>query len=200
MAVKAFGELFTRLTDRAGGYGVQVREGELRPETPAVFDGPTVTVDPTCEAGARCFYLAHALGSIAQWSTDATAARVVYDGLRDAKEARQEQPRRFEPALADYLAFEERSSELAVWLLTDLGRGWAVPDYTLFFRADLAAMEEFHRTGVAPVWNDFYPAFAASAGRGEVPVRPFAPRPVPPFRAVRIEQQEVVREEDGRPD
>lgn len=197
MARKAFGKLLADLEGRAGEYGVKVKERKLPPETPAEFDGPTVTLDPSYEASARCFYLAHALGSICQWSTDPGTARAVYGALRSAKEGKG--ARRLERALADYLAWEERSSRHAVWLLADLGHAGAVPDYTVFFRADLAAMAEFHRTGVAPVWGEFYPAFAARVAAGEVEAPPFDPLPVPPFQAVRIEHQEVVREEDGRP-
>jgi hypothetical protein len=107
-------------------------------------------------------------------------------------------PGRFGRALAAYLAFEEQSSGHAVWLLADLGHGWAVRGYTLFFQADLAAMTVFHQTGAAPKWPEFYPAFANQAARGEVQVPPFEPRPVPNFRAARIEHQDVVREEDGQ--
>ena len=101
--------------------------------------------------------------------------------------------------MAAHRAFEERSSGHAVWLLADLGHGWAVPAYTVFFRADLAAMTAFHRTGTAPKWQEFYPAFADRVARGQVQVPPFDPRPVPNFRAAKIEHQDVVREEDGQP-
>ena len=81
--------------------------------------------------------------------------------------------------------------------LADLGYGWAVPGYTTFFRADLAAVEEYHRSGVAPVRREFYPRWKEKAVRGVVRVEPFEPRPVPAFRAIPIPTQEVLREEDG---
>ena len=84
-----------------------------------------------------------------------------------------------------------------MWLLADLGHDWAVPGYTTFFRADLAAIEEYHRSGVVPVWREFYPAWKVKANRGEVRIEPFESRPVPAFRAIPIPTQEVLREEDG---
>jgi hypothetical protein len=194
-----FGQLYADLADRAAEYGVRFGSKALPPETPAVFDGPTVTLDPSYDTESRCYYLAHALGSTVQWSTDFAGSRAVFDELRAAKGAPEADPGRFERAVAAHRAFEERSSGHAVWLLAELGHAWAVPGYTVFFRADLAAITEFHRTGVAPVWREFYPEWKRRAAGGEVEVRPFDPRPVPPFRPVRIPAQEVVREEDGQP-
>jgi hypothetical protein len=194
-----FERLYADLERRAGGYGVRVLSRRLPPETPATFDGPTVALDPRYDLESRCYYLAHALGSIAQWSTDTDATRAVFDELHAAEEARRADLGRFDRAVAEHLAFEERSSGHAVWLLADLGHGRAVPGYATFFRADLAAIGEYHRTGVAPVWREFYPAWREKVARGEVKVRPFEPRPVPQFRAVPIPKQEVLREEDGEP-
>lgn len=193
-----FGRLLTDLTDRAAGYGVSVKDKALPPETPAVFDGPTVALDPATDVESRCHYLAHALGSIAQWCTDRAGTRAMYRELHRAEDAREADPARFDRAVAAHLAFEERSSGHAVWLLADAGHAWAVPAYTVFFRADLVAVAEYHRTGVAPVWREFFPRWKERVARGEVEVRPFDPRPVPAFRAVPIPTQEVMREEDGR--
>ena len=192
-----FDRLAADLARRAGRYGVGVRTRPLRPETPAIFDGPTVTLDPGYDPESRSYYLAHALGSTAQWSTDTAATRGVFDELHAAGAARRAAPGRFERAVAEHLAFEERSSGHAVWLLADVGHPRAVPGYTTFFRADMAAVEEYHRTGVAPVWRAFYPVWKEKAARGEVTIRPFEPRPVPQFRAVQIPTQKVLREEDG---
>jgi hypothetical protein len=96
------------------------------------------------------------------------------------------------------MAFEERSSGHAVWLLTDIGHGWAVPRYTTFFRADMAAIAEYHRSGVAPVWRGFYPAWKERIARGEAKIEPFELRAVPAFRAIPIPTQKVLREEDGK--
>jgi hypothetical protein len=193
-----FGRLYLDLDRRAGGYGVRVQSRALPAETPAVFDGSAVTLDPGYDPESRCYYLAHALGSIARWSTDTATTRAVFDEMHAAEESREADPGRFERAVAGHLAFEERSSGHAVWVLADLGHDWAVPGYTVFFRADLAAIGEYHRTGVAPVWREFYPAGKEKAARGEVTIRPFEPRPVPAFRAIPIPKQEVLREEDGK--
>jgi hypothetical protein len=174
-----------------------VVERPLGPDTPAQFDGPTITLDPGYDPESRCYYLAHALGSIAQWSTAAAQTRRIFDELHAAEAARASDPDRFERAVARHRAFEARSSGHAVWLLAALGHEWAVAGYTVFFRADLAAIDQFHRTGAAPVWRAFYPAWKAKAQRGEVRVDPFEPRPVPEFQAVPIPTHEVLREEDG---
>jgi hypothetical protein len=194
-----FRRLHAELVERAGAYGVRVIDRSLPAETPAIFDGPTVALDPAYDAESRCHYLAHALGSIAQWATDGARSRAVFGELHAAEDARAADPERFDRAVAAHLAFEERSSGHAVWLLADIGHAWAVPAYTLFFRADLVAVAEYHRTGVAPVWREFFPRWKEKVARGEVEVRPFEPRPVPPFRAAPIPTQEVVREEDGEP-
>jgi hypothetical protein len=195
---ETFERLSADLERRAGGYGVRVTPRHLGPETPAKFDGPTVALDPGCDPESRCYYLAHALGSIAQWSTHTDATRAAFDELHAAERSRQRDPGRFDRAVAEHLAFEERSSGHAVWLLADVGHAWAVPGYTTFFRADLAAIGEYHRTGVAPVWREYYPAWREKAARGEVTIQPFEPLPVPAFRAIPIPTQEVIREEDGR--
>jgi hypothetical protein len=194
-----FKRLFADLTARAAEYGVAVQFRTLEPETPAKFDGPTVAFDPRYDLESRCYYLAHALGSICQWSADPAGTRATFREMHAAEAKRDADSDRFEKALAKHLAFEERSSGHAAWLLADAGHGWAVPGYTLFFRADLAAVEQYHRVGVAPVWREFFPAWKGRAARGEVKVQPFDPRPVPPFTAVPIPTQEVMREEDGQP-
>jgi hypothetical protein len=192
-----FDRLYTDLERRARGYGVRVRTRPLPAETPAAVDGPTIALDPGYDPESRCYYLAHALGSICQWTTHPDATRAVFDELHAAEESRRVDPDRFERAVAEHLAFEERSSGHAVWLLAEIGHGRAVPGYTTFFRADLAAVAEYHRTGVAPVWREFYPAWKDRVAGGDVKIRPFHPRPVPQFRAVPIPTQEVLREEDG---
>jgi hypothetical protein len=195
--MRNFERLYADLERRAGDYGVRVISRRLPPETPATFDGPTVTLDPGYDLESRCYYLAHALGSIAQWSTHTDATRAVFDEMHAAEESRAADPKRFDRAVAEHMAFEERSSEHAVWLLANLGHGWAVSSYTVFFRADMAAIEKYHRSGVAPVWKEFYPAWKEKSARGEVKIQPFEPRPIPEFRAITIPKQEVLREEDG---
>jgi hypothetical protein len=148
---ETFDRLATALDRRTEGYGVRVVERPLGPDTPAQFDGPTITLDPGYDPESRCYYLAHALGSIAQWSTAAAQTRRIFDELHAAEAARASDPDRFERAVAGHVAFEERSSGHAVWLLAALGHEWAVAGYTVFFRADLAAIDQFHRTGLAGV-------------------------------------------------
>lgn len=125
-------------------------------------------------------------------------ARAVFDEMHEAEASREFEPARFERAVVEHLAFEERSSGHAAWLLTNLGHGWAVSEYTNFFRADMAAIAEYHRSGVAPVWREFYPPWKEKVARGEVKIEPFEPRSVPAFRAIPIPTQEVLREEDGK--
>jgi hypothetical protein len=51
----------------------------------------------------------------------------------------------------------------------------------------------YHRDGVAPFWNEFFAEWRLRAARGEIEVRPFAPRPIPPFTPRQIAPQEVIR-------
>jgi hypothetical protein len=190
-----FERLKADLSRRAGSYGVRVLARALPRETPVIFDGPTVTIDPGYDSESQSYYLAHALGSVFQWSTAAAATRAVFDELHAAEDARGSE--RFEHAAAAHLAFEERSSGHGVWLLADLGHDRAVREYTTFFRADMAAIGEYHRTGTAPVWQEFYPAWKEKVAREGIELPPFEPRPVPPFRAIPIPKQKVFREEDG---
>ncbi len=195
----SFENLFDDLRARVEGYGVQVKSASLNPETPGKFDGPTITLNTACGLEARCYYLAHSLGSIVQWSADPAGSRAAYDGLHEAKATKDADPARFAEALRRYLRFEETSSEYAVWLIADAGHGWAVPGYTLFFRADLESMRQFHTTGAAPVWRDFFADWKERVSRGEAVAEPFQPRPIPPFRPAHVQTQEVVREVDGKP-
>src|SRR4051812_28848152 len=103
-----FQQLYADLNQRAGGYGVRVISRRLPPETPAKFDGPTVVLDPGYDLESRCFYLTHALGSIAQWSTDPDRTRTIFDEMHAAEN--DEDATRFDRAVAEHMAFEERSS------------------------------------------------------------------------------------------
>jgi hypothetical protein len=60
-------------------------------------------------------------------------------------------------------------------------------------------MKIFHREGVAPAWPAFFAHWKARAERGEQPIVPYVPTPVPRFTPVRIEEQQVVQERDGQP-
>jgi putative component of membrane protein insertase Oxa1/YidC/SpoIIIJ protein YidD len=200
MPVTAHGErsLYDDLRQRIESYGVAVRCEPLGAEQPARFDGLSITVSPGYDLEARSHYLAHSLGSIAAWLLDPGGTAPLYRELREAKAQRDVDLERLERAVAAFCRFEERTSEYAVWLLAEAGHPEAIAGYTNFFRADLAAMAEFHRHGVAPVWREFLAAWNGRARRGEQEVRPFHPRPIPPFEPRRIELQEVHREEDGK--
>ncbi len=67
-----------------------------------------------------------------------------------------------------------------------------IPAYTSFFRADLEAITVFHRTGKAPVWLEFFADWKRRVSRGEQVVAPYVPKPIPPFKPVRIAVQEVL--------
>jgi hypothetical protein len=176
--------------------GVRVVLKRMNIEKPGEFDGLSITINPRHDAVAAAFYLAHSFGSIVQWSTEFESAKKVYDDLRDAKESRDREPERFEAALSRYRTFEQSSSDYAVWVLGQAGHPGAIHPYTIFFRADIEAMTIFHRSGKAPEWPRFYAEWKRRVASGEVKIQPFRAKPVPPFRPVRIEQQEVLQERD----
>jgi hypothetical protein len=188
--------LFDDLRRFIEGFGVRVVLKEMDIEKPGEFDGLTITINPKHDATAASYYLAHAFGSIVQWSTATDMARRVYDGLRTAKKRRNEDPTRFEQALSRYRIFEQTSSEHAVWMLAQLGHSDAVADYTTFFRADVEAMTVFHRTGKAPAWPEFYADWKRRVAAGEIRIDPFTPKPFSSFQPRRIEHQEVLQERD----
>lgn len=191
-------QLYDALSNRIEGYGVKVRSEPLGLERPAKFDGRSITLDPGFDLQSRCYYLVHAFGSIVQWSLDREESQRVFSELRAAKADKESRPDRFASALDRYLKFEQTSSEYAVWLLADTGHAWAVRSYTVFFRADLQAMAEFHRGGQAPVWREFFGEWKQRVARGQQEITPFEPRPVPPFEPASIPTEEVVQEVDGK--
>jgi hypothetical protein len=176
--------------------GVRVFLKRMDIEKPGEFDGLSITINPRHDPVAAAFYLAHAFGSIVQWSTDFAGAKKVFDDLADAKKQRQKARAGFEAALSRYRAFEQTSSEHAVWLLAQAGHGGAIQPYTVFFRADIEAMTIFHRTGKAPDWPEFFADWKRKVASGEIRIEPFRPRPFARFRPVKIDQQEVLQERD----
>ena len=186
-------ELFQDLERIITSSGVDVRLREMEVEKPGEFDGPSITINPKHDREACCYYLAHSFGSICQWSTDFEHARKVFEQLRDAK---CEKGTAFESALHAWRHFEQTSSEHAVWVLAETDHPEAIEPYTIFFRADIEAMTVFHRTGKEPRWPDFFAEWKAKVARGDVRIEPFRPKPVPRFRPVRIEKQEVLQERD----
>jgi hypothetical protein len=189
-----FETLFEDLKRYIEGYGVRVPLKTMDIETPGEFDGLSITINPRHDAEARSYYLAHAFGSIVQWSTDFESAKKVFDEMREARSHRQKDPEGFEAALKAYRRFEQTSSAHAVWTLEQVGHSRAVRPYTVFFRADLEAMTIFHKTGHSPRWPEFYPQWKRLARSGEVWVEPFTPKPFSRFTPVRIPMQEVLQQ------
>jgi hypothetical protein len=204
-------QLYEALGLRAGRYGIAIQQAKLADEVPGEFDGPTIKLNQRYDAAERTFYLAHSIGSIAEWSLNREHTSKIVMELRDAKrnarrransKASDESPSdrgRFDRALAAYLAFESRTWERAVWLLIDIGHEDAVADFTNFGRADMESMRIFHSTGKAPVWREFFREWNEQVRNNSRTVEPFVPRPTPAFRAIAIPKQEIVQEEDGKP-
>jgi hypothetical protein len=190
------GDLFDDLRRCVERHGVLVLITEMDVEKPGEFDGLTIAINPKHDRTAASYYLAHSFGSIVQWSTAHDASQRVYDDLRNAKRRRTQEPGRFEKALDAYRAFEQRSSEHAVWMMARTGHDESIADYTVFFRADIEAMTIFHRTGKAPRWPDFYAEWKEKVAVGEIRIEPFVPNAIPSFQPVHIKPQEVLQERD----
>jgi hypothetical protein len=171
--------------------GIDLRTRNMNVEKPGEFDGPSLTINPKHDRQALSFYVAHALGSIYQWSTDFEHSQKVFNDLREAKKTD-----RFETALERWRLFEQSSSDYAVWVLDHIGHADAIERYTVFFRADIEAMTIFHRTGKEPRWPDFFAEWRQKVARGEIRVEPFHPKPMAAFKPVKIEKQEVLQERD----
>ena len=186
-------DLLDDLTGFVRARGIEVRSRNMEVEKPGEFDGPSVTINPKHDRQALSFYVAHALGSIYQWSTDFARAQTVFNDLRDAK---KDDRAGFERALEAWRSFEQTSSEHAVWVLGEIGHAEAIDPYTVFFRADIEAMTVYHRTGKEPRWPDFFADWKRRVESGEIRIDPFRPKPVARFRPVRIETQEVLQERD----
>lgn len=180
--------------------GIAVDQQELPIETPARFDGVSITLNPRHDVESLAYYLVHSYGSIAGWVLDLPGTRRMFDELREAKASRSEDASRFETALAAFRAFEERASQYSVETLAAVGHAWAIPSFTLFFRADLEAITQFHREGRAPIWPEFLRRWQQEAAAGVRVIAPFTPVPVPPFTPVAFAPQTVTQERDGRAD
>jgi hypothetical protein len=172
-------------------HGVRVITAGLPPDTPAEFDGLTITLNPDRDPAASAFILAHSFASIVAWAVDRTGVQRLFDELRDAKCDRDGNPDRFERALSRFRAFEIAASEYAVSVLDETHHPDAIDPYTVYFRADVEAITMFHRYDRAPVWDAFYPQWLSDTASGARHTEPFQPRPVPPFTPVRIERQQV---------
>jgi len=191
----AYEQVFGDLKRFITAHDVQILTRRMDVEKPGEFDGPTITINPVHDLEARCYYLAHSFGSICQWSLHIEQARKVFENLRQAKTAGRMGPT-FDRAVAAWRQFEQTSSGHAVWTLDEIGHDDVIPPYSVFFRADIEAMTVFHKTGKEPPWPEFFADWKRRVASGEVEVEPFRPKPVPRFRPVRIETQDVLQERD----
>jgi hypothetical protein len=190
----------SRLFDDLGAfiesYGVSVSLQNMDIDTPGTFDGLSIAINPKYDRESASYYLAHAFGSIVQWSVDGAGTRHVFDELDATRKDRRAEPSRFETALTRYHRFEETSSEHAVWMVHELGHESSIAGYTLFFRADLEAMMILHRTGKAPCWPDFFATWKGDVDAGSKHVRAFTAKPFGRFVPTRIERSEIIQEQD----
>lgn len=192
-----FEPIYRDIRGWANAHGIRVGEERLAAQKAGVFDGVSATMNSDHGPDERSFYLIHALGSMVRWSLSPADVQAMFDELRDAKKDRASDPARLERAIEAYRAFEIESSEFAVWLLAELGHADAIPSYTNFMRADLESLTQFHRTGRAPVWRDFFARWNDEAAQGRRHMAPFLPKPIPSFVPRRVEKQEILQEQGG---
>jgi hypothetical protein len=174
-------------------HGIQLHQQPLPSQQAGEFTGTSVVMNSDFPAEDRLYYLVHALGSIVRWSLSRNAVQGMFDELRDAKKNKDADLPRFERAVAAYRGFEIESSEFAVWLLKTIGHPETIDSYTNFMRADLEAMTQFHRTGHAPKWGDFFRQWSADVAAGRRRVEPYEFKPIPPFQPVTTERQEILQ-------
>jgi hypothetical protein len=189
--------LYADLVARAAQYGISVGQAELDNEVPGEFDGVSITLNNDYDPAERVFYLAHSIGSIAEWSIQRDRSSRVFRELREAKRTKDVDKACFERALSEYLSFETRTWEFAVWLFHETGHTELLAAFVNFGRADMEAMRIYHATGRAPVWREFFTAWNEEVRRGVRRVEPLTVRPIPPFQAAAIPKQEIVQEDDG---
>jgi hypothetical protein len=191
-----FEQVFEDVRSWASAQGIRISRKPLPPGKAGEFDGLSVTMNSGHEYEESTYYLAHALGSIVFWGLDGPAVQALFDELRAAKKGPDRN--RLERAIERYRAFEMEPSELAVWLLAELGHSGVVPSYTNFMRADLEALTELHRSGRAPVWRHFFARWNEEVAAGRRQVLPFCPKPIPSFEPVPIQKQEVLQEQGDK--
>jgi hypothetical protein len=178
----------------AKSHGISVRQARLEANKAGEFDGLSVTMNTSYSAEERSYYLAHALGSIVRWSLSHAQVRGLFQELREAKTTRDDSIR-LDSAIDRYRAFEIEASEFAVWLLGERGKDDVIPSYTNFMRADLEALTQFHRIGVAPVWRDFFARWNEEVRVGLRSVEPYQPKRIPEFKPTQIEKQEILQKQ-----
>ena len=122
-ALRQVGALFDDLKRFISARGVEVRLKEMKLETPGVFDGPTITINPKHDQEAASFYLAHSFGSISQWSTTSNTRRRYSTSCGTQKKPAATPS---EKALKAWRLFEQTSSDHAVWVLDQAGHADAI--------------------------------------------------------------------------
>jgi hypothetical protein len=190
--------VYDRLKAQVESRGVVVIARRLGLEATGVFDGLNITTNTAYDLETRCYNIAHSFGHVAQWSLDYPRFRQLYDELHAAKANKHADPAALERALRRFRAYEEEASQYAAWLLLDTGSADVLPRFTTFARADIEAIVAFHRDGYAPVWHRFFADWNAKVARGEQELRPFEPRPIPPFKPLPLQPQEVIQEVAGQ--
>ena len=190
-----FQKMYKNVRGWAGAHGIRVGLSLLPAGKAGEFDGLSATMNSEYEPEEVVYYLTHALGSIVRWSLSRPEVQKMFDEMRAAKKG--DERNRLEQAIKAYRAFEEESSEFAVWLLAELGHTGVVPSYTNFMRADLQALTEFHRNGRAAVWREFFARWNEDVTAGRKQGLSFRPKPIPPFEPVLIEKQEILQEHGG---
>ena len=184
-----------RIVSWAQSAGIHVADTLLERGKAGWFDGISVTMNNAYPAAERLFYLVHALGSIVIWSVAQELVQGLFDELREAKRHKETENERFERAVGCYSRFEIRSSSYAVTLLHDLDCAALTGRYSNFMRADLETMTEFHRSGQAPVWREFFLRWNMEVESGKRQIEPFESQPIPAFRPIQIEKQEILQQQ-----
>ncbi len=195
----SFERLYQDIRAWAETQGIFVGEQQLDAKKAGVFNGVSATMNSDYSAEERSYYLIHALGSMVRWSLSQPAVQAMFNELRDAKKDREADRDRLERAIEQYRTFEIESSEFAVWLLAELGHADVTPSYTNFMRADLESLTQYHRTGQAPVWRDFFAGWNDEVAHGRRQVASFTAKPIPPFLPVQVEKQEILQKQSHDP-
>jgi len=193
----AFDNLYRHVCEWAEAHGIAVEDRRLKANKAGEFDGRSAVMNSEFTSEERAYYLAHALGSMVRWSLSQPVVQAMFDELRDAKKQKEKDPGRLARAIDRYRGFEIESSQFAVGLLEELGHSEVVESYTNFMRADLEALTQFHRTGRAPVWKDFFALWNEQVAYGRLEVEPFEPKPIPAFTPRCIERQEILQKQAG---
>lgn len=179
------------LSKRASAMGIKVSEKRLDPDTPGLFDGSSITINPLYDNEEEAYYLAHTVGTIAKWSVDNEASKSAFQELWAAKQT-QDRPR-LEKAVAAWREFEESASGYAVWLLDNIGYHDVIPGYIKFARADLDRMTVFHLTGEIPAWKEFRKQWNEQVERGEKKIDRFRAEPLPRFKPLPMPVEQILQ-------